>query len=189
MIFLAIFTFFLALVSVSASVISKPQGLSPFPDSSPLAQLATRTAPAVNDCDAGYIQDHTDDKSPFIADCEALWHNLYYGTVTIILNGETLQAAQYKSCAIGIVSWDCENDKSLVTPPPTSPAHSVVQGPLADMHRSLFRSASPTCTQPRLETRTSAAHSGGRLHLQSPTANRPTAGWEPSACSTARLCL
>jgi hypothetical protein len=104
MIFYTIFTFFLALVS--ASVISKG------PDRSPFAQLSTREP--INDCDFGYYEDHTDDKSPFISDCEILVTRLRDATYYIILNGEYKQIAEYKSCAVGIVSADCENSHSLV---------------------------------------------------------------------------
>ncbi|KAK0751864.1 putative necrosis-inducing factor-domain-containing protein [Schizothecium vesticola] len=103
MIFFTIFTFFLALVS--ASVISKGPGRSPF------AQLSTRQS--INDCDVGYYEDRTDDKSPFIADCETLITKLKHGTCYLILNGEYKQIAQYKSCAVGIVSADCENSHSF----------------------------------------------------------------------------
>jgi hypothetical protein len=111
MIFYTISTFFLALVS--ASVISKGSGRSPF------AQLSTREP--INDCDVGYYEDRTDDKSPFIADCETLVTKLWDATYYIILNGEYKQIAEYKSCAVGIVSADCENSHSLVMPPSLLP--------------------------------------------------------------------
>ena len=148
MIFLTIFTFFLALVS--ASVISKVPGRSPF------AQLSTRQS--INDCDVGYYEDRTDDKSPFIADCETLITKLKHGTCYLILNGEYKQIAQYKSCAVGIVSADCENSHSFVMHPSLlPPLRSAVQGPLADTQRSLFRAVPSICTRLRLETRTSPA--------------------------------
>lgn len=120
MIFFTIFTFFLALVSVSASVISTPTVRSPFPDPLPFAQLDPRTP--INDCDTGFYTDTTDGNSPLIEDCEALSHNLYEGgTNYLILNNKFYTVAQYKTCAVGLVSWDCENNNSIVTPPPLPP--------------------------------------------------------------------
>lgn len=124
MILFTIFTFFLTLVSVSASVISTRTVHSPSPDPLPFAQLGARKAQTVNDCDIGFYTDTTDANSPLIEDCEALSHNLYEGTDYLILNNGFYQVAQYKSCAVGLVSWDCENNNSIVMlPPPPPPFH------------------------------------------------------------------
>lgn len=191
MILFTIFTFFLALVSVWASVISTPTVRSTFPDPLPFAQLDPRTP--VNDCDTGFYTDTTDGNSPLIEDCEALSHNLYEGgTNYLILNNKFSTVAQYKTCAVGLVSWDCENNNSIVIPPPPSisPPYSAGQDPLVDMQSSLFSRASSTYTRPRSETKTLAACSATRSYLPSTTPERAErAGWGPGACSTARLSL
>ncbi|KAK1829974.1 hypothetical protein QBC39DRAFT_120550, partial [Podospora conica] len=105
MMFLTSFTFFLALGSASPTLKTSAR--------SPLGDLVLAPRTAINDCDIGVYEDHTDDKSPWIEDCQYLADHLPQETVDLAMNGEYMQYNEYQSCAVGIQSYNCQDPNQL----------------------------------------------------------------------------